>query len=69
MAPTRLQPRLIRVQVARLMEQLERVKELEARVKREREELQDELDRAEALQADADDAMRAHLMDGMDLET
>jgi hypothetical protein len=46
------------------MEQLERVKEREVWIKLEYEELQDKLDRFEALQADADDAMRAHLMNG-----
>ena len=52
--------------LARLMKQLERVKELEKQVKREREALEDELDRFEALQADADDAMRAHLINGQE---
>ena len=57
---------LVKWKPARLMKQLERVKELEKQVKREREALEDELDRFEALQADADDAMRAHLINGQE---
>ena len=58
----------IKLQIARLVEELKRVKELEKQVKYEREVLENELDRFEALQADANDAMRAHLMNGEDHE-